>query len=103
MTKILRALLDCPRMISAKIGQVTAFKSQGGQNKADDHLSHRHDMIVKVSRRARLVLIVAPVHDLSVAPLETIPADMEAVALTTVGQLLVVPRDHPLARGRKSG
>ena len=38
---------------------------------------------------------------LAVAPLETIPADMEAVALTTVGQVLVVPRNHPLARRRK--
>jgi DNA-binding transcriptional LysR family regulator len=38
---------------------------------------------------------------IAVAPLETIPADMEAIALTTVGQVLVVPRSHPLARRRK--
>jgi DNA-binding transcriptional LysR family regulator len=37
---------------------------------------------------------------LAVAPLETIPSDMEAAALTTVGQVLVVPRKHPLARRR---
>lgn len=37
---------------------------------------------------------------LAVAPLETTPDDIEAVALTTVGQVLVVPRGHPLARRR---
>lgn len=37
---------------------------------------------------------------IGVAPLETTPDDMEAIALTTVGQVLVVPRSHPLARRR---
>ncbi len=37
---------------------------------------------------------------IAVAPLETIPADMEGVPLTSVGQVLVVPRTHPLARRR---
>jgi DNA-binding transcriptional LysR family regulator len=37
---------------------------------------------------------------IAVAPLETTPDDMEAIALTTVGQVLVVPRNHPLARRR---
>lgn len=37
---------------------------------------------------------------IGVAPLETTPDDMDAVALTTVGQVLVVPRNHPLARHR---
>jgi LysR family transcriptional regulator, low CO2-responsive transcriptional regulator len=39
--------------------------------------------------------------DIAVAPLETIPADLEATVLTTVGQVLVVPKSHPLT-GRKS-
>jgi len=37
---------------------------------------------------------------IAVAPFETVPLDMEAYALTTVGQVLVVPRSHPLARRR---
>lgn len=37
---------------------------------------------------------------LAVAPLETVPADMAAQAMTTVGQVLVVPRTHRLARRR---
>jgi DNA-binding transcriptional LysR family regulator len=37
---------------------------------------------------------------LAVAPLETVPSDMEAAALTAVGQVLVVPRSHALARRR---
>jgi DNA-binding transcriptional LysR family regulator len=38
---------------------------------------------------------------LGVAPLGTVPADLRAVRLTVVGQVLVVPRAHALA-GRKS-
>ncbi|SHH54532.1 LysR family transcriptional regulator [Massilia sp. CF038] len=37
---------------------------------------------------------------IAVAPLETVPSDMQAHALSTVGQVLVVPRGHPLARRR---
>lgn len=37
---------------------------------------------------------------IAVAPLETTPDDMEAATLTTVGQVLVVPRNHRLARRR---
>ena len=33
-----------------------------------------------------------------IAPLEVIPADMDATVYTAVGQVLVVPRTHPLAR-----
>lgn len=35
--------------------------------------------------------------ELGVAPLETIPGDLRAEALSTVGQMLVLPRRHPLA------
>lgn len=38
---------------------------------------------------------------LGIAPLGTVPADLRAMRLTTVGQVLVVPRAHPLA-SRKS-
>lgn len=37
---------------------------------------------------------------IAVAPLDTIPPDIHALALTNVGQVLVVPRSHPLARRR---
>ena len=42
-------------------------------------------------------LFMARVAQLGVAPLGTVDADLHAVPLTTVGQVLVVPRAHPLA------
>lgn len=38
---------------------------------------------------------------LGVAPLETVPAGLDASALADVGQMLVVPNDHPLAKRRR--
>lgn len=35
---------------------------------------------------------------IAVAPLETIPPDLQATAITSVGQVLVVPKEHQLSR-----
>jgi DNA-binding transcriptional LysR family regulator len=68
-----------------------------------------HRFLAKASVPARLLTmdrdsaveaIRAGRAQIAVAPLETVPSDLDAVALTTIGQVLVVPRSHPLARRR---
>ncbi len=56
--------------------------------------------LLTLDRDGTLDAIRAGRAQIGVAPLATVPADIEAAPLTTVGQVLVVPRSHPLARRR---
>ncbi len=56
--------------------------------------------LLTLDRDGALDAVRAGRAQLGVAPLETIAPDICATALTTVGQVLVVPKGHPLARKR---
>ncbi len=56
--------------------------------------------LLTLDRDGSLEAIRAGRAQLAVAPLVSIPADIQAAELTAVGQVLVVPRSHPLARRR---
>src|SRR5579872_4623408 len=53
--------------------------------------------LLTLDRDAAIEAIRAGEAHLAVAPLETIDQDIEANPITTVGQVLVLPRRHPLA------
>ena len=54
--------------------------------------------LLTLDRESAIAAVRAGKAGLAVAPLETIPPDLEATLLTTVGQVLVVPKGHALAK-----
>src|SRR5262245_3601315 len=56
--------------------------------------------LLTLDRAGTLDAVLAGKAQVGVAPLETLPDEIAAEALCTVGQVLVAPKDHPLARKR---
>lgn len=56
-----------------------------------------HLQLLTRNRDESIQAVRAGQAQLGIAPLGTVPADLNAVRLTTVGQVLVVPRTHALA------